>query len=86
MNKKNPPVPNEQVGVKVSGFAPRVAALESILYMIIDRIKDIPKPPDAQARKEATQVSAVDAVKCCSLFSGMGEGGRESANLDRRRP
>ncbi|CAM9529665.1 unnamed protein product [Ascophyllum nodosum] len=45
-----------QVGVKVSGFAPRVAALESILYMIIDRIKDIPKPPDAQARKEATQV------------------------------
>lgn len=45
-----------QVGVKVAGFAPRVAALESVLYMIIDRIKDVPKPPDAEARKEAAQV------------------------------
>lgn len=45
-----------QVGVKVSGFAPRIAALESVLYMIIDRIKDIPKPHDAQTRKEAAQV------------------------------
>lgn len=42
--------------MKVPGFAPRVAALESILYMIIDRIKDVPKPPDAEARKEAAQV------------------------------
>lgn len=45
-----------QVGVKVAGFAPRIAALESVLYMIIDRIKDLPKPPDAAGRKEAAQV------------------------------
>ncbi|CAN0346027.1 unnamed protein product [Pylaiella littoralis] len=45
-----------QVGVRVSGFAPRIAALESVLYMIIDRIKDLPKPADAKARKEAAQV------------------------------
>lgn len=42
--------------MKVAGFAPRIAALESVLYMIIDRIKDLPKPPDAAGRKEAAQV------------------------------
>ncbi|CAB1117750.1 unnamed protein product [Ectocarpus sp. CCAP 1310/34] len=45
-----------QVGVKVSGFAPRIDALESVLYMIIDQIKDLPKPVDAEARKEAAEV------------------------------
>lgn len=45
-----------QVGVKVSGFAPRITALESVLYMIIDQIKDLPKPVDAEGRKEAAQV------------------------------
>lgn len=51
------------MGVKISGFAPRVAALESVLYMIIDRIKDVPKPPDAEARKEAAQVGEREPVK-----------------------
>lgn len=45
-----------KVGVKVSSFAPRIAALESVLYLIIDRIKDVPKPHNAAARKEAVQV------------------------------
>eukprot|EP00903_Cladosiphon_okamuranus_P017607 g16218.t1 len=45
-----------QVGVKVSGFAPRITALESVLYMIIDQIKDLPKPVDADARRDAAQV------------------------------
>lgn len=76
---------NVQAGVKVSGFAPRVAALESILYIIIDRIKDIPKPPDAQARKEATQVSVVDAAKSCSLFFG-DAGGRGGVGESRSSP
>lgn len=47
---------SSQVGVKVSGFAPRIAALESVLYMIIDQVKDLPKPVDANARKDAAQV------------------------------
>lgn len=42
--------------MKVAGFAPRIAALESVLYMIIDKIKHLPKPVNAEARKEAAQV------------------------------
>lgn len=45
--------------MKVSGFAPRIAALESVLYMTIDQIKDLPKPVDAEARKEAAEVSTI---------------------------
>ncbi|CAM9941120.1 unnamed protein product [Scytosiphon promiscuus] len=52
-------VPKEvwaQVGVKVAGFAPRITALDSVIYMIIDKIKYLPKPVNAEARKEAAQV------------------------------
>ncbi|CAM9147792.1 unnamed protein product [Sphacelaria rigidula] len=45
-----------QVGLKVSGFSSRIAALETILYMIIDRIRGLPKPADKDDRKAAGQV------------------------------
>lgn len=45
-----------QVGLKLSGFSSRIAALEMILYMIIDRVRGLPKPADSEARKAAAQV------------------------------
>ncbi|CAM9550711.1 unnamed protein product [Chrysoparadoxa australica] len=41
-----------QVGVKFSGFAPKISAMESLLYMTIDKIITLPKPANASQRHE----------------------------------
>jgi hypothetical protein len=45
-----------QVGVKFSGFAPKIQAMETLLYMTIDKVITLPKPADADARRAALRV------------------------------
>jgi hypothetical protein len=47
---------NIQVGVKFSGFAPKIQAMETLLYMTIDKVITLPKPADAEARRAALRV------------------------------
>lgn len=44
--------------MKVSGLPTRIAALDAVLNMIIDRVEALPKPLDAEGRKAATKVGS----------------------------